>query len=123
MVTAGLHRSGGSDMPLRSEEGRNFEMHRYHYPSVSSSGTAIPSNPKCFDIEADMANALIPQNPNSRPKYFRNLYEECIFVFAIMMATSSTTFLQGATVINTANIGKDLNMNPANISWISAALG
>jgi hypothetical protein len=41
----------------------------------------------------------------------------------VMMATASTTFLQGVIVINTATNGRDLNMTPAQITWISAAIG
>jgi hypothetical protein len=78
---------------------------------------------KCFDIEADMAEAVIPRDPNARPKHFTSPFEECVFVFTVMMSAASTTFLQGVTVINTATIGRDLNMTAAEVTWISAALG
>lgn len=60
------------------------------YPSLSSLTTVAPYS----DAETEMAEP-VAQNPNARPRCFRNIFEECIFVFAIMMATSSTTFLQG----------------------------
>jgi hypothetical protein len=101
--------------------------------STDSSRNAFPSNSTLtavhhadadsFDVEADMAEALMPSAPNSRPKNFRSTFEECVFVFTVMMCASSTTFLQGVTIINTATIGKDLIMNAAEVTWISAALG
>lgn len=62
-------------------------------------------------------------DPNARPSCFRNLFEEIIFVFTVMMAIACTTFLQGVIVINTATIGESLDMQPAQITWIAAALG
>jgi len=76
-----------------------------------------------FDIEVEMARSLITSDPDARPEHFRNLFEECLFVFMVMMATASTTFLQGVVVINTATIAKDLRMSPVQVTWISAALG
>ena len=70
-----------------------------------------------------MARSLIASDPDARPEHFRNLFEECLFVFMVMMATASTTFLQGVVVINTATISKDLAMTPAQVTWISAAIG
>ena len=70
-----------------------------------------------------MAEALMPSPPNARPKNFRSTFEECVFIFTVMMCAASTTFLQGVTVINTGTIGEDLNMTAAEITWISAALG
>lgn len=94
----------------------------YSLTSSSRSSSLCPAY-RAFDIEVDMAQSLITSDPNARPKHFRNLFEECLFVFMVMMATASTTFLQGVIVINTATIGRDLNMTPAQITWISAAIG
>ncbi|OWP01737.1 hypothetical protein B2J93_2329 [Marssonina coronariae] len=91
--------------------------------SACTSTTLVNSDIKAFDVEADMAFALVSSDPNARPKNFRNLFEECIFVFTAMMAVASTTFLQGAIVINTGTIGQDLNMTAAQVSWIAAAIG
>ena len=94
-------------------------------PSIHSSSTAVHhcSNVQCFDIEVDMAEALMPQDPNARPRHFNSTFEECVFVFTVMMSAASTTFLQGVTVINTATIGRDLKMTAAEVTWISASLG
>lgn len=70
-----------------------------------------------------MARSLITSDPSARPEHFRNLFEECLFVFMVMMATASTTFLQGVVVVNTTMIARDLLMTPAQVTWISAAIG
>ena len=94
----------------------------YSLPFSSQSSGVCPTY-RAFDLEVEMAQSLITFDPNARPGHFRNLFEECLFVFMVMMATASTTFLQGVIVINTATIGRDLNMTPAQITWISAAIG
>ncbi|KAF8854768.1 MFS general substrate transporter, partial [Acephala macrosclerotiorum] len=78
---------------------------------------------KAYNIEVDMARELITADPNARPKHFRNVFEEFIFVFTVMMATACTTFIQGVVNINTVTIGRDLLMTPAQITWIAAAIG
>jgi hypothetical protein len=83
----------------------------------------VRSDYKAFEIDVEMARSLITSDPDARPEHFRNLFEEYLFVFMVMMATASTTFLQGVIVINTATIGRDLAMTPAQITWISAAIG
>jgi hypothetical protein len=94
----------------------------YSLPSSSRSSSVRPTF-RAFDIEVEMAQSLMTPDPNARPEHFRNLFTECLFVFMVMMATASTTFLQGVIVINTATIGRDLDMTPAQITWISAAIG
>jgi MFS family permease len=93
------------------------------FPSLSSSTIAHGSDIKAFDIEVDMAQNLITHDPNARPSHFRNAFEECIFVFTVMMATASTTFLQGVIIINTATIALSLNMTDAQMTWIAASIG
>ena len=80
------------------------------------------SDRRSVDAEVEASLVSVP-DPNARPKCFKNIYQECIFVFTVMMATASTTILQGVTVINTASIGKSLNMTAAEITWINAGLG
>ncbi|KAG4428451.1 hypothetical protein IFR05_016063, partial [Cadophora sp. M221] len=93
------------------------------HSSSPSFATLVNSDVTAFDVEADMAFALVASDPNARPKQFRNLFEECIFVFTAMIAIASTTFVQGVIVINTGTIGRDLNMTPAQVTWIAAAIG
>jgi hypothetical protein len=61
------------------------------YPEVPTPYRTLEDNDiKVFDIEVNMARSLITSNPNKRPKHFANLFEECVFVFTIMMAIAST---------------------------------
>jgi hypothetical protein len=90
--------------------------------------TSVPANPPGVDFDgptnlADASQSLIPQNVNARPTCFRSLFEEYIFVFTVMMATSSTTILNGAITINLAIIASDLIMSSAQLAWIAAAIG
>lgn len=81
------------------------------------------STAKVLAVEADLAQFFQTLDPNARPKHFKNAFEEWIFVFTVMMCTAATTFLQGVIIINTAIIGKDLDMTAAQVAWISAAIG
>lgn len=56
---------------------------------------------QAFDVEVDMARALISPDPNARPKHFSNFFEEDVFVFAIMMATASTVSTTHTRGLNT----------------------
>jgi hypothetical protein len=98
---------------------------RKYSEHVSYPGAKDPANAqhKALDVEASMAQALMPQDPNGRPAHFANNFEEGIFVFTVMMATAATTFLQGVIVINTVDIGKNLNMTDSEVTWIAAAIG
>jgi len=97
------------------------------YPSTVSVEHIAPvaNDTSNADLEANATGSLLPhdQHPNARPQCFRNIFEECIFVFTVMMATASTTFIQGVIVINTALIGESLKMTASQITWISAAVG
>ena len=56
----------------------------------------------------------------SRPKCFSSTFQECLFVLTATMAIGQQSFYQGCIVGVTASIGKDLNMNSAEITWINA---
>jgi hypothetical protein len=109
------------DRPVWMMPSRTAGQHSY--PVTPSVNESVHSRYKAFDIGVAMARALITSDADARPKHFRNLFSECLFVFMVMMSTASTTFLQGVIVINTATIGRDLIMTPAQITWISAAIG
>ena len=55
-----------------------------------------------------------------RPECFNSTLQECLFVLTATMAIGQQSFFQGAIVGVTASIGKDLNMNSAEITWINA---
>ena len=99
-------------------------MNFNHHESSSTSATNLDSlSIKVFDVEADMVQHLNLPDPNARPSCFRNTFEECIYVFTVMMATASTTFLQGVIIINTSTIAASLNMTNSQMTWIAAAIG
>lgn len=60
------------------------------------------------------------QNPNARPKCFANTVQECLFVLTVTMAIGQSSFFQGVVLVVSASIGRDLNMNSAEIAWITA---
>jgi hypothetical protein len=92
-------------------------------PSARSSIT-IKRKEEDFDLEAAMSpSEQLNDDPNARPKCFSSIFEECIFVFTVMLASCSTTFIQGVILINTATIGRSLDMTDAQITWIAAAIG
>jgi len=95
------------------------------YPSTASVEHIAPlaNDGPNADLEGNYTQLPVDQDPNSRPSCFRNMIEEIVFIFTVMMATASTTFIQGVIVINTALIGKDLRMTESQITWISAAVG
>lgn len=97
-------------------------IRRYNQPLFLGSESP-ESNHEALDVEARMAKALMPQDPNARPTHFANNFEEAIFVFTVMMATAATTFLQGVIVINTVAIGENLHMTDSQITWIAASIG
>ncbi|KAJ5929256.1 hypothetical protein N7454_007104 [Penicillium verhagenii] len=55
-----------------------------------------------------------------RPKCFSSTFQECLFVLTATMAIGQQSFFQGCIVGVTASIGKDLDMNSAEITWINA---
>ncbi|KAJ5489502.1 hypothetical protein N7539_004392 [Penicillium diatomitis] len=62
------------------------------------------------------------EQPNhaQRPECFTSTFQECLFVLTATMAIGQQSFYQGCIVGVTASIGADLNMNPAEITWINA---
>jgi hypothetical protein len=57
---------------------------------------------------------------NARPKYFSNTVQECLFVLTVTMAIGQPSFYTGSVVGVTAWIARDLHMNTAEITWITA---
>lgn len=76
------------------------------------------------DQEKTVHSAVQPTEDVSnyavRPACFRNTLQECLFVLTATMAIGQTSFYQGSIVGITASIGKDLDMNSAEITWINA---
>jgi hypothetical protein len=57
----------------------------------------------------------------ARPECFKNTLQEVSFVAEATLATATTSFLTGVSVIVTATIGRDLGMTQSEISWITAS--
>lgn len=55
-----------------------------------------------------------------RPKCFSSTIQECLFVLTATMAIGQSSMYQGSVVGVTASIGRDLHMNSAEITWITA---
>jgi len=56
-----------------------------------------------------------------RPAVFRSTAQEAAFVFQATVATMTSSFLTGSSVIITASIGRDLGMTQGEITWITAS--
>ncbi|KAL1964504.1 hypothetical protein VTN77DRAFT_6930 [Rasamsonia byssochlamydoides] len=56
----------------------------------------------------------------ARPDCFSSTIEECLFVLTATMAIGQNSFYTGSVTGVTASIGRDLNMNSAEITWINA---
>ncbi|KAI9740205.1 MAG: hypothetical protein M1834_004783 [Cirrosporium novae-zelandiae] len=55
---------------------------------------------------------------NIRPSCFRSTAEEILFVLTVTLANAMSSILAGVCVVVTAQIGADLNMTQAEITWI-----
>lgn len=60
------------------------------------------------------------EGDGGRPRCFSSMIQEYLFVLTATMATGQSSFYQGMIVGITASIGRDLHMNSAEITWISA---
>ncbi|KAF1989118.1 aminotriazole resistance protein [Aulographum hederae CBS 113979] len=65
----------------------------------------------------------VVKNHEARPECFKSTIQEILFVITTTMAIAMTSFLLGAVTVITADVGEDLNMTTAEISWISASSG
>ena len=61
-------------------------------------------------------------NPyGDRPACFKNTFEECVFVLTTTLAIGQSSIFNGATTGILFSIASDLNMNAAEVTWISAS--
>ncbi|OKL62154.1 hypothetical protein UA08_02382 [Talaromyces atroroseus] len=81
----------------------------------------MESNQKKIDQEIEQDVAPL-RDPNARPECFSNTFQECLFVLTSTMATGQSSFFQGAVIVVLAEIGKDLNMTSAEITWTTAGI-
>ncbi|KAI2624148.1 MFS general substrate transporter [Hypoxylon sp. NC1633] len=60
-------------------------------------------------------------NYGERPECFKNTFQEVSFVFQATVATATTSFFIGVTLIITVPVARDLGMTQGEIAWISAS--
>ncbi|KAI9647905.1 hypothetical protein NHQ30_004294 [Ciborinia camelliae] len=81
------------------------------------------STDKECDLEARVVEVMTDCDANSRPSHFSNWAQEWAFVFTVMLASSSTTVIQGVILIMTETIGKGLNATAPQVTWVAASVG
>ncbi len=78
-----------------------------------------PASPQ--DEGAEM-EALDPvQTGSARPAVFRSTIQEVLFVLTATMAIAMGSWLSGSIVVITSFVGRDLDMNQADITWLVAS--
>ncbi|ESZ94062.1 hypothetical protein SBOR_5538 [Sclerotinia borealis F-4128] len=85
--------------------------------------SAYDSIDKECDLEAGGLRVMTDHDVNARPLCFSNWAQEWAFVFTVMLASSSTTIIQGVILIMTETIGKGLNATAPQITWVAASVG
>lgn len=85
--------------------------------SSSLHGDAVVS-----DEEQDLSRLeRIKTHFGDRPECFKNTFQEVSFVFQATVATATTSFLMGLSLIITVPVSKDLGMTQGEIAWITAS--
>ncbi|EMR88350.1 putative major facilitator superfamily protein [Botrytis cinerea BcDW1] len=90
-------------------------------PKVTS--PACDSIVKECNLESSGLQVMTDHDTNSRPLFFSNWAQEWAFVFTVMLASSSTTIIQGVILIMTSLIGEGLKASAPQVTWIAAAVG
>jgi MFS family permease len=74
--------------------------------------------------EASLAPAIENVGSNqgygTRPIWFRNTLQECLFVLTTTVAVGTNSIFGGAVLCMTNDIGRDLKMNSAEVTWLWA---
>ncbi|CAD6444790.1 36beb847-6013-4cb5-932c-10fda2537f54 [Sclerotinia trifoliorum] len=105
---------------IRHAHPRLIHANAYHLNVYSS---ACDLTAKECDLEAKGLQVMTDHDANARPSHFSNWAQEWAFVFTVMLASSSTTIIQGVILIMTNTIGKDLHATASQVTWIAAAVG
>lgn len=99
----------------------------------SEKDTAYEQQPPATIVEAVVPEASIgapldtsstaQSDPyGSRPKCFRNVLSECLFVLTTAFAVGQTSVLNGVLIVMSGTIQKDLNMNSSETTWLVGGL-
>lgn len=94
-----------------------------HDHSLDLPSSAYDSTAKECNLDARGLRVMTDHDANSRPLYFSNWAQEWAFVFTVMLASSSTTVIQGVILIMTETIGDGLHATSPQVTWIAAAVG
>ncbi|KAF7954091.1 hypothetical protein EAE96_005224 [Botrytis aclada] len=90
--------------------------------SNATSSACDPTIKEC-NLEPSGLQIMTDHDTNSRPLYFKNRAQEWAFVLTVMLASSSTTVIQGVILIMTNTIGQGLKASSSQVTWIAAAVG
>ncbi|KKA18857.1 MFS multidrug transporter [Rasamsonia emersonii CBS 393.64] len=80
----------------------------------------MPANSAGKEEDADRERQEEQASASGRPACFSSTVQECLFVLTATMAIGQNSFYTGSITGVTASIGRDLNMNSAEITWINA---
>ncbi|TEY75053.1 hypothetical protein BOTCAL_0066g00160 [Botryotinia calthae] len=92
------------------------------YNPKATSSACDPIVKEC-NLESSGLQVMTDHDTNSRPLFFSNWAQEWAFVFTVMLASSSTTIIQGVILIMTNLIGEGLKASAPQVTWIAAAVG
>lgn len=96
-------------------------LHTLCNNTIKMAATSISSEPEASGKhQTSMALKKI-SSLGERPECFANTTAEILFVLAATMSVGMSSILIGGLTVVTADIGRDLNMTNAEITWISAA--
>lgn len=97
-------------------------------PAIIKNMTSPPSTPSTLGSPSQHSvptseiavNAKITEI-GERPECFTSTVQEILFVLTATMSIAMATFLNGICTVITAEIGRDLHMTSAEITWINAS--
>ncbi|KAI1133600.1 major facilitator superfamily domain-containing protein [Nemania abortiva] len=124
----------GTGMPPRPQQGDGSDREpeaesqsSASYALKTGENEAAVATPEAVtrtgdDMEANMSRLeRITTSFGARPECFKNTLQEVAFVLQATVATASSSFLAGTTLIITVPVSLDLNMTQGQISWIGAS--
>ena len=89
------------------------------YPSANFA-ESTPEASIGAPLEIAVSTASDPYG--SRPKCFKNLLSECLFVLTTSFAIGQTAMLMGALTVMSASIQQGLDMNSSEVTWLIAGM-
>lgn len=101
-------------------------------PSASSNKAARPGDEVAAEgpsglrlreetLERPEHAEILVSDPNARPKAFRSLSHEILFVLTATMSIALPSFIQGSILIISPVIKSELDLNTAQLTWAIAS--